>query len=72
MHGPMNVKNIKLMYLYKNTSLLCDYKIDLTSQSQNPLGSILTSATIYNSSSCVEQVCGYVSDVEQSAGSALF
>jgi len=55
--------NIELMYLYKDTSLLGDYKTDLTTQSQRPLDSILTSATIYNRS-CGEQVCAYASDVE--------
>jgi len=53
--------NIELMYVYKDTSLLGDYDTDLTPQSQSPLGSILTLATIYNSSSCVEQVCPYAS-----------
>jgi len=49
--------NIELMHVYKDTSVLGYYDTDLTPQSQSPLGSIPTSATIYNRSSCVEQVC---------------
>jgi hypothetical protein len=50
--------------MYKDTSLLGDYKTDLTPQSQSPLDTILTSATIYNRRNCGEQVCAYASDVE--------